>query len=81
MRKRDFARMARYNAEKQKEHIDEMQGKIHKDGGEILDYRVDKAITSTAPKDDAVMTTEPKDDAAYRVVNHAHQRRPDKKWS
>lgn len=81
MRRRDFARMARFNAKKQQNHLSEMQEKIYKDGGEILDYRVDKAMASTAPKDDAVMAAEPKDDASYRVVNHAHQRRPDKKWS
>lgn len=81
MRKRDFARMAKFNAKKQKEHLTGMQEKIHKDGSDILDYRVERAITSSAPKDDTVLPVEPKDDAAFKVVNHAHQRRPNKKWS
>lgn len=81
MNKRNAARMARYNAQKQAEHLIEMKEKIHKDGRGIIEYKVDKAMKSTAPRDDLIPPAEPKDDAAFRVVNHAHQRDPKKKWS
>jgi len=80
MRKRDFARMARFNALKQKEHMDERREKIYREGESILDYRVEKAMESVAPKDDVVMISEPKADAIHKVVNHAHQRSANKKW-
>lgn len=49
--------------------------------GDITALRAEKAMALPAPKEDLVMPTELKEDAIYKVVNHAHQRRPDKKWS
>lgn len=48
-------------------------------GGQVA-YKVEKAVTIQTPRDDFVMPAEKKDDALHHIVNHAHQRRPDKKW-
>lgn len=40
-----------------------------------------KAILSPPPPKDTSPAAEKKDDAMNHKVNHAHQRRPDKKWS
>lgn len=42
---------------------------------------VSKAILSPPPPKDTSPPAEKKDDAMNHKVNHAHQRRPDKKWS
>lgn len=42
---------------------------------------VAKAILSPTPPKDTSPPTEKKGDAMNYKVNHAHQRRPDKKWS
>lgn len=43
--------------------------------------RTEKAITSpSVPRDYEPKDDTPKDDIMNRVVNHAHQRNPNKKW-
>lgn len=42
---------------------------------------VAKAILSPTPPKDTSPPKEKQDDAMNHKVNHAHQRRPDKKWS
>lgn len=39
------------------------------------------AASLAPPKDDVVMVLESKADAIHKVVNHAHQRPANKKWS
>lgn len=50
------------------------------EAGGIIGFKAEKALSMPAIKDDLVMTLEKKDDALNRVVNHAHQRNPRKRW-
>ncbi|WP_165707424.1 antitermination protein N [Pectobacterium polaris] len=43
--------------------------------------RVDKAMSSTLPRDHEKYVDEVHEDIMHRVVNHAMQRDPRKKWS
>lgn len=43
-------------------------------------YKAEKATSLPTPRDDMVLKSEPKDDVMFKVVNHAHQRDPKKKW-
>lgn len=80
MGNRNSRRMAKFNARKQMEHLEEVNKKIHSDNTSIAEFRVNKALTAVTPKDDVVMKQEPHSDAIYKVVNHAHRRDPKKKW-
>lgn len=43
--------------------------------------RVEKATSTPFPRDFEKVDEVPHEDVMHRVVNHAHQRRPGKKWS
>lgn len=43
--------------------------------------KVDKAVSIPFPRDSEEVEEIPHEDVMHRVVNHAHQRRPNKKWS
>ncbi|AFM76256.1 transcriptional regulator [Escherichia coli] len=43
--------------------------------------KVDKALATPFPRDVEKIEDEKYEDVMHRVVNHAHQRNPNKKWS
>ncbi|EFK7794869.1 transcriptional regulator [Escherichia coli] len=43
--------------------------------------KVDKALATPFPRDVEKIEDEKYEDVMHRVVNHAHQRTPNKKWS
>lgn len=84
---KDRRRVARW--EKQvayaKEHGEELGFKAVDDGPEYeinVDpmNRVEKATATPFPRDSGKEPEEPHEDVMHRVVNHAHQRNPKKKW-
>ncbi|MXF49643.1 transcriptional regulator [Raoultella sp. Lac2] len=43
--------------------------------------KVDKALSTPFPRDVEKQEEEVHEDVMHRIVNHAHQRSPKKKWS
>lgn len=65
---------------KELERLQDEQRKME-EGIDGVSDTVAKAILSPPPPKDISPPHEKKDDAMNYKVNHAHQRRPDKKWS
>lgn len=52
---------------------------VNLDGGNLS--RIDKATAVPFPKDGVKQEDIPHEDVMHRVVNHAHRRNPNKRWS